>query len=49
MHGPSVWDKEGLGLVNWKDLFWALMDLEKAYDTIDLNCMWQMLRVYVVE
>ena len=22
-------------LGNWKDLFWAFMDLEKAYDTID--------------
>ena len=24
------------------------MDLEKAYDTIDRHCMWQMLRVYGV-
>ena len=32
-------------LANWKDVFWALMDLEKAYDTIDRHGMWQMLRV----
>ena len=30
-----------------KYIFWAFMDLEKAYDTIDLHEMWQMLRVYV--
>ena len=35
-------------LANWKDVFWALMDMEKAYDTIDRHGMWQMLRVYVV-
>ena len=35
-------------LANEKDVFWALMDLEKAYDTIDRNGMWQMLRVYGV-
>ena len=28
--------------------FWAFMDLEKAYDTIDRHGMWQMLRVYGV-
>ena len=33
---------------NGKDVFWAVMDLEKAYDTIDRNGMWQMLRVYGV-
>ena len=32
-------------LANWKDVFWAFMDLEKAYDTIDQHGMWQMLRV----
>ena len=35
-------------LANVKDVFWALMDLEKAYDTIDRHRMWQMLRVYGV-
>ena len=34
-------------LTNGKDVFWAFMDLEKAYDTIDQHGMWQMLRVYV--
>ena len=32
-------------LSNGKDVFWASMDLEKAYDTIDLHGMWQMQRV----
>ena len=32
-------------LANWKDVFWAFMDLEKAYDNIDLHGTWQMLRV----
>ena len=32
-------------LANGKDVFWAFMDLEKAYDTIDRQRMWQMLRV----
>ena len=31
---------------NWKDVFWAFMDLEKAYDVIDRCGMWQMPRVY---
>ena len=35
-------------LANVKDAFWAFMDLEKAYDTIDRHGMWQMLRVYGV-
>ena len=35
-------------LANGKDVFWACMDLEKAYDTIDRHGMWQMLRVYGV-
>ena len=30
---------------NGKDAFWAVMDLEKAYDAIDRHGMWQMLRV----
>ena len=35
-------------LANGKDVFWAFMDLEKAYDTFDRHGMWQMLRVYGV-
>ena len=35
-------------LAKGKDVFWAFMDLEKAYDTIDRHGMWQMLRVYGV-
>ena len=26
-------------LANGKDVFWAFMDLEKAYDTIERHCM----------
>ena len=33
-------------LANEKDVFWVLIDLEKAYDSIDRHGMWQMLRVY---
>ena len=33
---------------NGKDIFWAFMDLEKAYDTFDRRGMWQMKRVYGV-
>ena len=33
---------------NWKDVSWAFMDLEKAYDTVDRHGMWQMLRMYIV-
>ena len=33
-------------LANGKDVFWAFMDLEKAYYTIDRHGMWQMIRVY---
>ena len=35
-------------VANGKDVFWSFMDPEKAHDTIDGYCMWQMLRVYVV-
>ena len=35
-------------LVNGKDVFWAFMDLEKAFDTINRHGMWQILRVYRV-
>ena len=41
----QVWEKY---LANGLDVFWAFMDLEKAYDTIDRNVMWQMLRVFGV-
>ena len=27
-------------LANGKDVFWAFVDLEKAYDTIDRHGMW---------
>ena len=33
---------------NGKDVFWAFMDLEKAYDTIDRHGMRHMQRVYGV-
>ena len=39
----QVWEKY---LANGKDVFWAFMHLENAYDTIDRHGMWQMLRVY---
>ena len=32
-------------LANGKDVIWEIMDLEKAYDTSDRHCMWQILRV----
>ena len=35
-------------LANGKDVFWAFMYLEKAYDTIARHATWQMLRVYGV-
>ena len=35
-------------LANGKDVFWAYMNFEKAYDTIDRHGMLQMLRVYGV-
>ena len=25
-------------LANWKDVFWAFMDLEKAYDSVGMVC-----------
>ena len=33
---------------NEKDVFWAFMDLKKAYDVIDQHGMWQKPRVYRV-
>ena len=35
-------------LANGKDVFWAFVNLEQAYDTIDQDGMWQILRVYGV-
>ena len=32
----------------WKDVFWAFVYLEKAYDTNYLPGLWQMLSVYGV-
>ena len=32
-----------------KDVFWALVDLKEAYDTIDRNVMWQIFGMYLVE
>ena len=31
-----------------KDVCWAFMDLEKAYDRIDRDAMWKILRIYGV-
>ena len=36
-------------LANGKDILWAFMDLEKAYDTVDRHGMWQMLRIMEFE
>ena len=30
-------------LAKEKAVFWEFMDMEQAYDTIDLHGMWQML------
>ena len=35
-------------LANGKDVLWAFMDLEQAYDIINRHGMWKMLRVYGV-
>ena len=35
-------------LAKGKDLFLAFMDLEKAYDKVDRDALWQMLRLYGV-
>ena len=41
MHGPSVCREARVRkyLASGKDVFWAFMDLEKAYDTIDWHGM----------
>ncbi|MBD5001258.1 hypothetical protein GUF49_06805, partial [Xanthomonas citri pv. citri] len=31
-----------------KDEFWAFMDLEKAYDKVDREALWRVLRLYGV-
>ncbi len=31
-----------------KDVYWAFMDLEKVYDRVDRDAMWQVLRLYGV-
>ena len=35
-------------LANFKDVFWVYIELEKAYDTIDLHGLWLMLRMYEI-
>ena len=35
-------------LAKGKDFFWAFMDLEKAYDRVDRDALWQLLRLYGV-
>ena len=35
-------------LAKGKEVFWAFMDLEKAYDRIDREGMWKMLGLYGV-
>ena len=36
-------------LALWKDVFLVFMDLEKVFNRIDVNGMWQMLRVHEVK
>ncbi len=33
-------------LAEGKDVFWAFMDLEKAYDRTDMEGLWTVLRLY---
>ena len=35
-------------LAKGKDVYWAFMDLEKAYDRVDREAMWDVLRLYGV-
>ena len=35
-------------LAKGKNLFWVFMDLEKAYDRVDRDALWQELRLYGV-
>ena len=32
-----------------KDVFWAFMDLEKAYDRLDREALWSVLQLHGVE
>ena len=34
-------------LLNEKDIFWAFMDLEKVFDTIDRHGMWQIIDISI--
>ena len=48
---PAVgnpWSVPAQSLAKGKDLFWAFMDLEKAYDRVDRDALWQVLRLYRV-
>ena len=33
-------------LANERDVFWAFMDLEKAHDSAQQHCMWQMPKAH---
>ncbi len=33
-------------LAKGKEVFWAFMYLEKAYDRIDRECLWTVLQLY---
>ena len=35
-------------LAKGKGLFFAIMDLEKAYDRVDRDARWQLMRLYGV-
>ena len=35
-------------LAKGKDVYFAFMDLEKAYDRVDRDAMWNVLRLYGV-
>ena len=35
-------------LAKGKDLFWVFMDLKKAYDRVDRDALWQVMRLYGV-
>ena len=50
MHGPSICRRQVCEkyLTNGKDVFWAFINLEEAYEVIDRHGMEQMLRVYGV-
>jgi hypothetical protein len=35
-------------LAKGKDVFWAFMDLEKAYNRVDRKTLWEVMKVYGV-